>query len=203
MMASAVTPYWEPSAAFPCRQSWTPPAFATLAPPYSSIFARTNRARRTLVVRDSAMEHRRRCGATHYLVVLVRTRPALTLIIRTWSRHRRCWSHSWSHPGTFSHIRGGLSGLPSGEAGHHRTRPIRRPQNSKAREGQPSAGSNPAATASPTRPKRRPRRNFGAGVLGCGLNWVPIGASPLDRSAITPYGLVRPNHGGDALSRSE
>ena len=56
---------------------------------------------------------------------------------------------------------------------------------SKAREGQPSAGSNPAATASLTRPKRRPRRNLGAGAFGglkCGLNLVAIGASLLDHS---------------------
>jgi hypothetical protein len=46
---------------------------------------------------------------------------------------------------------------------------------SKAREGQPSAGSNPAATASLTRPNAGPRRKLGACVFGCGLecglNW--------------------------------
>jgi hypothetical protein len=76
----------------------------------------------------------RRQRPTRYVVVLVRTMPCADLIIRTWSRHRRRWSHSWSHPGTFSHVRVGLRGLRSCEAGHDRTRSIRRPQNSKARE---------------------------------------------------------------------
>ena len=78
-------------------------------------------------------------------------RPSMPMIAAKWimwlATPAPGWSHLWSHPGTFSHVRVGLQGLPLGEAGHRRTRPIRRPQNSKAREGQPSAGSNPAATA--------------------------------------------------------
>ena len=40
---------------------------------------------------------------------------------------------------------------------------------SKAREGQPSAGSNPAATASLTRPNAGPAAIWAPGVFGCGL----------------------------------
>jgi NAD(P)-dependent dehydrogenase (short-subunit alcohol dehydrogenase family) len=64
-------------------------------------------------------------------------------------REPAAWlSHLWSHSGTFSRVRVGLNGLPLRGAGCHRTRPIHRPQNSKAREVKASAGSNPAATAS-------------------------------------------------------
>jgi hypothetical protein len=60
------------------------------------------------------------------------------------------WSHLWSHSCRFRGVHSGLRRLGSGAAGPNRTRLIHRPQNSKAREGQPSAGSNPAATASLT-----------------------------------------------------
>jgi hypothetical protein len=51
---------------------------------------------------------------------------------------------------------------------------------SKAREGQPSAGSNPAATANLTRAKRRPCRKLGVSVVDCGLNWskLELGSGP-------------------------
>ena len=61
------------------------------------------------------------------------------------------WSHLWSHSCKFSGVRSGLPSLGSGATGPNRTGLNHQPQNSKAREGQPSAGSNPAATASPNR----------------------------------------------------
>jgi hypothetical protein len=61
------------------------------------------------------------------------------------------WSHLWSHSCKFSGVRSGLPSLGSGGTGTKRTCLNHQPQNSKAREGQPSAGSNPAATASLTR----------------------------------------------------
>jgi hypothetical protein len=57
------------------------------------------------------------------------------------------WSHLWSHSCKFGGVRSGLPSLGSGGTGPNRTGLNRQPQNSKAREGQPSAGSNPAATA--------------------------------------------------------
>ena len=62
------------------------------------------------------------------------------------------WSHLWSHSCRFRGVRSGLPSLGSGGTGPNRTGLNHQPQNSKAREGQPSAGSNPAATASLTRP---------------------------------------------------
>ena len=62
------------------------------------------------------------------------------------------WSHLWSHSCKFSGVRSGLPSLDSGATESNRTRLNHQPQTSKAREGQPSAGSNPAATASLTRP---------------------------------------------------
>ena len=59
------------------------------------------------------------------------------------------WSHLWSHSCKFRGARSGLPSLGSGATGPNRTGLNHQPQNSKAREGQPSAGSNPAATASP------------------------------------------------------
>jgi hypothetical protein len=59
-----------------------------------------------------------------------------------------CWSHLWSHSCKFSGVRSGLPSLGSGATEPNRTGLNHQPQNSKAREGQPSAGSNPAATAS-------------------------------------------------------
>jgi hypothetical protein len=46
---------------------------------------------------------------------------------------------------------------------------------SKAREGQPSAGSNPAATASLDQAKRRHRRWVGASIFAVVSNVVSIG----------------------------
>jgi hypothetical protein len=57
------------------------------------------------------------------------------------------WSHLWSHSRRLSGIRSGLPSLGLGVNRPNRTGRNHRPQNSKAREGQPSAGSNPAATA--------------------------------------------------------
>jgi hypothetical protein len=62
---------------------------------------------------------------------------------------RLSWSHLWSHSCKFSGVRSGLPSLGSGVAEPNRTCLNHQPQNSKAREGKPSAGSNPAATASP------------------------------------------------------
>ena len=56
---------------------------------------------------------------------------------------------------------------------------------SKAREGQPSAGSNPAATASLTRPNARPAGSLAPAFLAVASNvsqLVSIGASLLDHS---------------------
>jgi hypothetical protein len=61
------------------------------------------------------------------------------------------WSHLWSHSRRFRGVRSGLSSFGSGATRPNRTGLNHQPQNSKAREGQPSAGSNPAATASLTR----------------------------------------------------
>jgi hypothetical protein len=61
------------------------------------------------------------------------------------------WSHLWSHSCRFRGVRSGLPSFGSGVTGTKRTCLNHQPQNSKAREGQPSAGSNPAATASLTR----------------------------------------------------
>jgi hypothetical protein len=55
---------------------------------------------------------------------------------------------------------------------------------SKAREGQPSAGSNPAATASLTRPNAGPAGAWRQRFLLWSQMWsqlVPIGVSVLDR----------------------
>jgi hypothetical protein len=91
---------------------------------------------------------------------------ALTRLLEPDSgRRRRGWSHLWSHSGTFSRVRVGLNGLPLRGAGCHRTRPIHRPQNSKAREVKASAGSNPAATASLTRPSAGPAVRVVASAL--------------------------------------
>jgi hypothetical protein len=57
------------------------------------------------------------------------------------------WSHLWSHSCRFRGVRSGLPSLGSGGTRPNRTGLNHQPQNSKAREGQPSAGSNPAATA--------------------------------------------------------
>jgi hypothetical protein len=61
------------------------------------------------------------------------------------------WSHLWSHSCKFSGVRSGLPSLGSDATEPNPTCLNHQPQNSKAREGQPSAGSNPAATASLTR----------------------------------------------------
>jgi hypothetical protein len=61
----------------------------------------------------------------------------------------------WSHSCKFRGARSGLPSLGSGATGPNRTGLNHQPQNSKAREGQPSAGSNPAATASPN-PESQP-----------------------------------------------
>jgi hypothetical protein len=57
------------------------------------------------------------------------------------------WSHLWFHSCRFRGVRSGLRALGTGAARPNRTS-LNHQQNSKAREGQPSAGSNPAATAS-------------------------------------------------------
>jgi hypothetical protein len=57
-------------------------------------------------------------------------------------------SHLWSHSRKFRGVRSGLPSLGSGGTGPNRTGLNHQPQNSKACDGQPSAGSNPAATAS-------------------------------------------------------
>jgi len=87
------------------------------------------------------------------------------------------WSHLWSHSCKFSGVRSGLPSLGSGATEPNPTCLNHQPQNSKAREGQPSAGSNPAATASLTRGVRL-RRNLPAGfavsdVVCVGLN-LPV-----------------------------
>jgi hypothetical protein len=53
------------------------------------------------------------------------------------------WSHLWSHSCKFSGVRSGLPSLGSGATDPNRTCLNHQPQNSKAREGQPSAGSPP------------------------------------------------------------
>jgi len=90
------------------------------------------------------------------------------------------WSHLWSHSRRFRGVRTRLPSLGSGATRPNRTGLNQQPQNSKAREGQPSAGSNPAATANLTRAKRRPCRKLGASVVDCGLNWskLELGSGP-------------------------
>jgi hypothetical protein len=60
------------------------------------------------------------------------------------------WSRLWSHSCKFSGVRSGLPSLGSGATEPNPSCLNHQPQNSIAREGQPSAGSNPAATASLT-----------------------------------------------------
>jgi hypothetical protein len=57
------------------------------------------------------------------------------------------WSHLWSHSRRFRGVRSGPASDGSGGTRPNRTGLNHQPQNSKAREGQPSAGSNPAANA--------------------------------------------------------
>ena len=95
----------------------------------------------------AAMDHSRQC-VNRPSRRPIRAGSALTRSFESDSRRRRRgWSHLWSHSGRFSRVRVGLKGLPLRGAGRHRTRPIRRPQNSKACEVKASEGSNPSATA--------------------------------------------------------
>jgi len=93
------------------------------------------------------------------------------------------WSHLWSHSYRFRGVRSGLPSLGSGASRPNRTGLNHQPQNSKAREGQPSAGSNPAATASLTRPNAGRAATSAQAFLAVVSNVVsigPIGASLLD-----------------------
>ena len=85
------------------------------------------------------------------------------------------WSHLWSHSYRFGGVRGGLRGLGSGGTRPNRTGLNHQPQNSKAREEQPSAGSNPAATASLTRPNARLGASWAPAFLAVVSNVVSFG----------------------------
>jgi hypothetical protein len=85
------------------------------------------------------------------------------------------WSHLWSHSRRFRGVRSGLRTPRSGAAGPNRTSLIGQPQNSKAREGQPSAGSNPAATANLTRPNAGLAPSGAPAFLAVVSNVVSVG----------------------------
>jgi hypothetical protein len=77
----------------------------------------------------------------------------------------------------------GYPSLGSGGTGPNRTGLNHEPQNSKVREGQTSAGSNPAATARLTRPNAGPAQTGRLRFWLWSQMWsqlVPIGASLLD-----------------------
>ena len=82
------------------------------------------------------------------------------------------WSHLWSHSYRFRGVRSGLPSLGSGASRPNRTGLNHQPQNSKAREGKPSAGSNPAATASLTRPNAGPAATWAPAILAVVSNVV-------------------------------
>jgi hypothetical protein len=93
------------------------------------------------------------------------------------------WSHLWSHSRRFRGVRSRLPSLGSGATEPNRTCLNHQPQNSKAREGRPSAGSNPAATASLTRPTSAPPQAGRRRIRLWSQMWsqlVPIGVSLLD-----------------------
>src|SRR5215207_2555332 len=75
----------------------------------------------------------------------------------------------------FTGVRSGLPSHGSGATEPNRTRLNHQPQNSKAREGQPSAGSNPAATASLTRPNASHAATWAPAFLAVVSNVVSIG----------------------------
>jgi hypothetical protein len=81
------------------------------------------------------------------------------LVVLHRSRLRAAFPHLlvslWSHSCWFKGVRSGLPGPGSGAMRPNRTVLNHPPQNSKAREGQPSAGSNPADTAGLIRPNAR------------------------------------------------
>jgi hypothetical protein len=85
------------------------------------------------------------------------------------------WSHLWSHSRRFRGVRTGLPSLGSGATRPNRTCLNHQPQNSKAREGQPSAGSNPAATASLTRPNAGRAATWAPAFFAVVSNVVSIG----------------------------
>jgi hypothetical protein len=87
---------------------------------------------------------------------------------------RLLWSHLWSHSRRFRGVR-------SGAAEPRLRRDQTQPNGSEppaaeleAREGQPSAGSNPAATASLTRPNAGRAATWAPAFFGCGLKCVVL-----------------------------
>jgi hypothetical protein len=88
----------------------------------------------------------------------------------------------------------GYPSLGSGGTGPNRTGLNHEPQNSKAREGQPSAGSNPAATASLTRPNAGAAATLASAFLTVVSNMVSIGpdwcASAGPQEAVEAAGQV-------------